>query len=329
MNSSCPHPVIPPDQASLRHLRPQVLPATLHTLGNIAGLYCGIMLTLAGANNWLSYIAGQLLLALVFVHAFVLLHEAGHNTLFRQRWLNRLTGHYAGFIALIPFASWKPVHANHHRYTGWQDLDLTTATLIPRPLRTIERILINFFWRTGLPLFSILYRVQNYWHLPRVHRFLRNRQRLKNMALNAVLLLTGYGLLIGLVGFSVLLSLILPALLLSLALQDILLLSQHTHIPQQRSNGKKVRTFKPMQQAQFTRSLKSPGWLSTLIMGFDAHELHHMYPHIPGYHLRSIAYIPANETHWLRWIIAAKRLSGTDFLFKNRRSHRKNGSEQI
>lgn len=308
----------PPNPATLRHLRAHVLPAALHTLSNLAGLTCGILLALPDTENWLSYIAGQLLLTLVFVHAFVLLHEAGHNTLFPQRWLNRLTGHYAGFIALIPFASWKPVHASHHRYTGWQDLDLTTATLVPRPLGKIEHILINFFWRTGLPVFSLIYRLQSYWNLPRIQRFIHNPQRLKPMRMNALLMLAAYALLIILVGFGQLVILILPALLLSLALEDILLLSQHTHIPQNNSGGKKVKAFKPMQQAQFSRSLKLPRWLSRLIMGFDAHELHHMYPYIPGYQLHKIDYTPANEVHWLRWIRAAKRLDGVDFLFKNR-----------
>lgn len=306
----------PPDLSSLRPLRTQPALALIHTFGNGFALALGIML--AGNNSWLSYIAGQLLLTLVFVHAFVLLHEAGHNTLFKQRTLNRLTGHYAGFVALIPFASWKPIHARHHRYTGWQDLDATTATLIPRPLTTFERVMINGAWRGYLPLFSILYRLQNYWHLPRIHAFLQNKQRLPGIVINAALLLIAYGILIYLTGFVTLLSLILPALLLSLAIEDILLLSQHTHIPQRNSQGKPVQAFKPMQQAQFSRSLRLPCWLSKIFIHFDVHELHHMYPHIPGYQLHKINYTPANEVNWLDWIIAAKRLDGVDFLFRNR-----------
>ena len=305
-----------PKLETLRHLRTDAVLALSHTLGNLFGLIAGVWL--AVQSSWLSYILGQLLLTFIFVHAFVLLHEAGHNTLFKQRWLNRLAGHYAGFVTLIPFAGWKPIHARHHRYTGWQDLDATTATLIPRPLHALETGIINFAWRTGLPLFSILYRLQNYWHIPRIQQFLRDKARLPGMVLNVLLLLLIYALLIGFVGFSELAVLILPALLLSLALEDILLLSQHTHIPQQLSGGKKVRAFRPQQQAQFTRSLRLPGWLSASLMGFDAHELHHMYPHIPGYQLHHINYTPANEVHWLRWIRRAKSLSGTDFLFRNR-----------
>ena len=306
----------PPNAVSLRHFRTRPYLASFHLFSNILSLILG--LTLANDNGWFSYILSQLLLAFVFTHAFVLLHEAGHNTLFKRGVLNRLAGHYAGFVAIIPFASWKPIHARHHRYTGWQDLDATTATLVPRSLSAFERVMINGAWRTSLPLFSILYRLQNYWHIPRVNAFLQNKQRLPSLIVNAAVLLVCYGVLIYLIGFLSLLSLILPALLLSLAIQDILLLSQHTHIPQQNSRGEKVQAFKPMQQAQFSRSLRLPPWLSKLLMHFDAHELHHMYPHVPGYQLHKIAYKPANEVNWLDWSIAAKRLKGVDFLFRNR-----------
>ena len=60
----------------------------------------------------------QLLLALAFVHAFVLLHEAGHHTLFRCRRGNGISGRLAGFVTIIPFRAWQPIHAQHHRYTG-------------------------------------------------------------------------------------------------------------------------------------------------------------------------------------------------------------------
>ena len=98
----------------------------------------------------------------------------------------------------------------------------------------------------------------------------------------------------------------------------MLLLSQHTHIPQRLSHGAAVQPFRPFEQEPFTRSLRLPGWMSTLLMHFDAHELHHIYPNVPGYRLRSIAYTPQNEVDWLQWIRAAKRLSGTRFLFSNR-----------
>lgn len=68
---------------AVAHLRPRTLPAGLHTLGLVLTLAAGLMLS--SSHNPAAYALGQLLLAAAFVHAFVLLHEAGHNTLFAQR----------------------------------------------------------------------------------------------------------------------------------------------------------------------------------------------------------------------------------------------------
>src|SRR3954447_15165701 len=52
-------------------------------------------------------------------------------------------------------------------------------------------------------------------------------------------------------------------------------------------------------QERYTRSLKLPRWLSVMVMHFDAHEVHHMYPNVPGYRLHRIAYTAQNEVDWL------------------------------
>jgi len=308
----------PPTYDEVQHLRSSTSLAGIHSLGNVVALLAGV--TISSSGSWFWYVIGQLLLTLCLVHAFVLLHEAGHQTLFKRRWMNAIVGHYAGGLSLIPFASWRPIHARHHRYTGWQDLDATTATLIPRPLKPWEGKIIDFAWRTGTPLFSVLYRLQNYWHIPRINRFLKKRNFTKNLTINAVFLLILYALFVYLIGFKNLFVLTGPALLLSLAAEDILLLSQHTHIPQNLSHGERVSSFPPIQQAQFSRSLQLPSWLSKVLMHFDEHELHHMYPQIPGYRLNAIDYQPPNAVHWATWIRAAKKLTGTDFLFRNRRN---------
>ena len=306
----------PPTPASVAHLRPGFAFAAAHTLGSVAGLAGGLLL--AAQPGWPAYLAGQAILAIAFVHAFVLLHEAGHHTLFSGRRLNRLAGHYAAFVALIPFHAWQRIHARHHRYAGWQDLDATTSSLVPRELRAWERVAINFAWRTWLPLFSIVYRVQSYWNLPRIKPFLPDPAGRRAVRINVVVQLVVYGIVLAYVCVGAALVLVGPALVLSLVVEDILLLSQHTHLPQRLSGGQPVRAFRPMEQAPFTRSLRLPRALSALVMHFDAHELHHMYPSVPGYRLSRVPYRAPNEVHWIAWTRAAKRLSGVDFLFRNR-----------
>ena len=108
------------------------------------------------------------------------------------------------------------------------------------------------------------------------------------------------------------------AVLLSLAVEDLLLLSQHTHVPQHVSGGAAVMPFPAIEQEPFTRSLRLPAVASAFVLHFDAHELHHMYPFVPGYHLRRIPYSPENEIGWWRWVSRAKQLRGDVLLFQNR-----------
>ena len=51
---------------------------------------------------------------------------------------------------------------------------------------------MNVAWALGLPLFSILYRVQNYWNVPRVTQFLSRPGDARLAAINAIALAAFY-----------------------------------------------------------------------------------------------------------------------------------------
>ena len=309
-------PEVAPSPQSLAHLRARDGSGGL-VVGSAAAItVLGVGLALQG-SPWL-WAAGQPVIALALLQWFVILHEAGHNTLFRTRRLNRLAGHLASFFALIPFHNWQRIHARHHKYTGWQDLDATTALLVPRALKSWERPVINFCWATGLPLFSILYRIQNYWNLRRIETYLARPEDARAVRVNAWTLAAVYGVALIAIGPLALATAAGIGLLLSLMAQDVILLSQHTHMPTNLSRGVQVRPFAPQAQEPFTRSLRLPGWLSVLLLRFDLHELHHMYVQVPGYDLARIPYRTCNEVDWWSWTRAAKRLSGEDFLFGDR-----------
>jgi acyl-lipid omega-6 desaturase (Delta-12 desaturase) len=305
-----------PDPRSLAHLRPRDSAGAWAVAAAVCVTAAGVALSLAGP--WPAWVAGQLVLAVAFLQWFAILHEAGHRTLFASRRANRAVGHVAGVFALIPFHNWARIHARHHRYTGWQDLDATTALLVPRTLGRAERAAVNVAWALFLPLFSVLYRVQNFWNVPRIARYLVRPEDVRLAWINAALLALFYAALAVAIGPWVLAKVVGVALLLSLAAQDVILLSQHTHMPRHLSGGKSVRPFAPLEQEPFTRSLLLPEWLSRLLLRFDFHELHHMYVRVPGYDLHRIGYRPANEVGWLTWLREAKRLTGTQFLFGRR-----------
>lgn len=305
-----------PDPRSLTQLRPRNSAGAIVVAIMAVSVATGIALSVSG--SLIAWAVGQLVLALALLQAFVVLHEAGHRTLFASRRLNRLAGHVAGFIALIPFHNWERIHARHHRYTGWQDLDATTALLVPRRLGRAETVLMNVAWALCLPLFSVLYRAQNFWNVPRIARYLPRREDVRVAWINAAVLAALYAAAVVFAGPLVVLKVFGMALLLSLASQDVILLSQHTHMPRELSAGEAVKPFPPLEQERFTRSLLLPEWLSRFLLRFDYHELHHMYVRVPGYDLHRIGYRPANEVRWLEWLRGAKRLSGTQFLFGRR-----------
>ena len=292
-----------PRAADLIHLRPTDGDG-LQIVGiALAGTAAALWLSLAG--NWIAWVGGQTLLALMLLQWFVILHECGHDTLFRTRRWHATAGWIAGFFSLIPWYAWVRVHGRHHKWTGWQDLDPTTESLVPKPRTALERAVVNVCWRLWVPLFSVLYRLTNYWHVPRLLR-------------DVCVLLALYALVAWTLGPTTLLRACGVAVLLTLMAQDLLLLSQHTHVPQHVSHGEAVKPFPALEQEPFTRSLRLPPLVSGFLLHFDAHELHHMYPFVPGYKLRRIPYTPENEIGWWRWVAGAKRVRGDVLLFQNR-----------
>jgi omega-6 fatty acid desaturase (delta-12 desaturase) len=305
-----------PTPSDLSHLRPTDALGAAVLLG-AAGLTAASVV-LSTRREWWLWLTGQVLLALSLVQWFAILHECGHETLFRTRRFHAFAGQVAGFFSIIPFFNWKRVHGRHHKWTGWQDVDPTTETLVPRELKTAERVLVNVCWRYWIPLFSVMYRLNNFWNWPRLRSLFESSDDRRRIAINSITLLAAYAAIALAVGPPVLLRLVGLGLLLALIAEDLLLLSQHTHIPQQLSHGEPVRPFPTVEQEVFTRSLVFPRWLSSLLLHIDAHELHHMYPFVPGYRLGGIAYETENEIDVWTWIRRARAMPGEVFLFHNR-----------
>ena len=197
---------------------------------------------------------------------------------------------------------------------------MTTETLVPRQLKGYERLVINSCWLLWIPMFATLYRLNNYRNYPRLRkqfadsadqRLLRNNILIYGISYVAIAVALGPMLTLKLLG---------AAIFITLALQDLLVLSQHTHIPMELAEEREIRPFTPAQQELFTRSLQFPAWFSRLILlNLDAHGLHHMYPRVPGYRLHALQERDTlNTVPWWAWVIGAKSTPGTVLLFQNR-----------
>ena len=305
-----------PHPSKLQHLRATNAAGWICLSATMAVTLAGLWLSLMPLSVW--WLIGQLLLAASLVQWFIVLHECGHNTLFSAPRLNASAGHLAGFFAFIPFETWRRVHNRHHKWTGWQDVDPTTARLSVAPTGRLSRALVNVCWKYWIPLFSILYRLNNFWNISRLLRLFRTRALRRRLTVNTVVLGVVYLAVVTLLGPALFLRVLGGAIVLALIAEDLLLISQHTHVPMGLSHGQDVIPHAAIDQEQFTRSLRFPAWLSRLLLHFDAHELHHMYPFVPGYRLAEIPYSPANEVSCWRWIPAARGVPGEVLLFQNR-----------
>ncbi|MEP6505523.1 MAG: fatty acid desaturase [Betaproteobacteria bacterium] len=102
-----------------RYATPSNLRGSLQLLSVVAPL-AGLWYVIAQAGQdspWLT-VAATACLSLFLLRGFVLMHDCGHNSLFRSKPLNRLGGFLLGVLAGIPQQVWAENHRYHHTTNG-------------------------------------------------------------------------------------------------------------------------------------------------------------------------------------------------------------------
>lgn len=294
----------PDNRQALKHL---ILPVLLF----ITGIYwCNFPSTSS------LYFLSQISLAIFFLQCFILTHEMGHLSFFRERWLNQGFGHLFSFFSFIPFLSWQSIHQLHHRWTGYRDMDPTTEITEDTEFSFIPRVVINVSWKTWIPIFSIAYRLGNYWNPDKLKRR-SSPEKFRTAVWNMVILILFYFLL-GISLEGAFLLRILPAYVFSLVLSDIIILSQHSHIVMKRASGEEVKPLRYSDQIPFTRSLYLNRFVERyILLNFNRHEQHHAAPGVPAYLLDAVAIETPNTVTLFSYLKDAKALSGIQFIFRS------------
>jgi len=95
-----------------------------------------LLMGLAWWTLSISYLLAGVLSALngaFLVRLFIIQHDCGHNSFFRNRQANDWTGRVLGVLTLTPFDVWRQTHAIHHSSTGNLDRrgigDVATLTV--------------------------------------------------------------------------------------------------------------------------------------------------------------------------------------------------------
>lgn len=261
------------------------------------------------------YILGQIAGALFFIQCFILIHEFGHNSFFKTKFLNDFFGHLTSIFIFIPLFNWRNIHGLHHQWTGWRDLDPTTEKTFASRLSPLQKSIINFCWKYYIPVFTIGYRLGIYWKLEKLKRHLPSSVY-RLCVLNLILMTLLYLCLIFL--FPVKILLLLPALYLSFVGTDLISLSQHSHIEIPVSGNNKVSPLKYVEQAKYSRSLVFPPLISKyLLYHINYHESHHCYPGLPCYYLPAINPGSTNSYPFWSWLKQVKKISGVEFIFNS------------
>jgi len=301
-------------ESSIKSYRASDLNAFLYLLTPVALATGGLLLSSQALwSPW--YFAGQILLSVSFFQCFILLHETGHFSYFGSRQLNKLFGHVFGFISFIPLTSWIEIHNLHHKWTGYRDKDPTTEGTVSPAFGAATRFLVNFSWLFWIPLFTIGYRIGNYWNPSKLKKYLP-AQVLPAVFLNQWLQLMAYAALFYFFGDWIARKLLI-GYIVSLMISDLFILSQHSHIEIPLAGNAEVKPIRYMEQLRYTRSIAFFKYVGRLLyFNFNLHELHHAYPGLPAYHMDKVDLETPNKVTFFSYLKDAKSMKGMDFVFR-------------
>ncbi|MFM7023404.1 MAG: fatty acid desaturase family protein [Flavobacteriales bacterium] len=301
------------EHATIKQFKANNSLAFLFLVSPVLFASAGWYLSMTPSLSW-NFILGQIFLAIFFFQCFILLHETGHFSYFKAKILNRIFGNIFALLAFIPFSSWVAIHNLHHKWTGYRDKDPTTEGTVSPKFSAPVKFLVNFSWFFFIPLFTVGYRIGNYWNLKKLKKHLPER-KLTTIYRNILLQILSYATLFYFFGSWIVLHL-LPAYILSLMISDLFILSQHSHIEIPLSKGEKVNPIRFSEQVQYTRSISLFSQLGRYIyFNFNLHESHHAHPILPAYHLDKVQTKMPNTVPFFRYLKDAKKLKGIDFIF--------------
>ncbi len=225
------------------------------------------------------------------VRLFMIQHDCGHGSFFRQRFLNDWTGRAIGVLTLTPYDCWNRNHAVHHASSGNLDrrgvgdiLTLTVGEYLSRsPLgRLAYRVYRHPFVMFGVGP-AYLFLLQH--RLPFEQMRMGWRPWISAMATNAAIALLA-GVSIWLVGAGPFLAVHLPVVLLAASIGVWLFYIQHQFefVVWSRSD-----CWRPAEAALLgSCHYDLPGVLRWFTANIGVHHVHHLNSRIPSYRLRHV-----------------------------------------
>jgi omega-6 fatty acid desaturase (delta-12 desaturase) len=305
------------------HFRQKLLPvapsnwqALVHVLFFFTLLGSGIALAIQESISL--YMIGELLIVLALINSQTLVHELGHGNFFKTRKVNHFFGHIIALFPILPYTPWVLIHAQHHKWGGNKEQDPTVIDKKYEDLKESQKSFMNFCWKYWVPVFALSYSVNAFWNYFKLSEmFPRKRFSIIFSMAAQVFFYLALGVTFGIEFLKVWV----PSYLIFLALSEPLLLSQHVHVDQADvvdPDFTSDKTYHVRMQDQFSRTLKMPKWFSKwILLGFNEHATHHIFPNLPGYNYHLIDESYPNTMHWSEWYKKSKSIPAATLLFKN------------
>ena len=232
-----------------------------------------------------AYWLAQVVLGLSLYRCFVLVHECGHASLFKNQLLNRVFAEIFGALAFIPATNWRLVHHQHHKWVGIIDKDPTSEGALKfKECHSGVRFGYRLLWVLHIPL-AALTGILIFWQLPfKKSRFKNSRQQRNGLFSLLFVLFFHLGLCLYL-GWQAYYLIFAPALLIYLIVFEAINLCHHAGLYTLNSDMQK-KNIPCYAQARFCRTTLMPTWLSMLLCyHFTLHTEHHLFPQVPWYKL--------------------------------------------
>ena len=209
--------------------------------------------------------------AIFCFRSFSMMHECVHSASHSSRRWNDAIGAMYGIFCFLPFRSWREIHLKHHTWTGNVEKDPSARLLAEfrkNGFRTAGYV--SWSWLNWIPTLAFLQHVV-FW------KATKSRSEAIFIGLSVATLLGAARALGPLT--------LLAGLIFYLYLVEIINFPHHLGMQQFDGEAR----FSAHDQAQFTRSCVYPKWFAHhVLLNFNLHTEHHLFPAHPWYALDAI-----------------------------------------
>jgi acyl-lipid omega-6 desaturase (Delta-12 desaturase) len=229
---------------------------------------------------WFSIYFGLLASVLMF-RGFAVMHDASHRALHPNRIINDLLGVIYGGVCLLPFHQWRNSHMQHHLWSGNIEKDPVMGFLIVYPNLSLRvQKTLTFLWKAWIPVLGLI-QTTVFWNLA-IRQVKDKKDGFKNFIsfLSPVLI---WGAVAGFLGVGAI-GLITAVIIYFLGLEIV---NFPHHLQLNTLKGTEKLPF--IEQSPTTRTCSYPRFFEKfVVLNFNYHTAHHMYPNVPWFHLREL-----------------------------------------